>query len=96
MIFDPVANVWRSATPPKDPTRARVLTPEQYAARVENGRRAAAAQKELAAYIASPEYQQEVADMMARQEARKGQMRPLPGSYPGWFIYAGFRRRRRS
>jgi hypothetical protein len=88
MVYDPVTNTWRSQT------TDRVLTPAQYEARCENARKAAAAQKELHAYLKSEEYQQEEAEMMKRLEERtKRPPRPLPGWQPGWHIYAGRVRR---
>src|SRR5262245_7879145 len=70
MVYDPVTNMWRSQT------SNRVLTPEQYAARVENAKKAAAASKALGEYMRTDEYKQEV-DAMVNCPA--GPMRRLPG-----------------
>jgi hypothetical protein len=91
MYFDAETNLWRSHT------SDRVLTVEQYEARCAQGRIAAKASKDRAAYIASPEYQQEVAAMETRSKDNRTPMHPLPGGDPGWYIFAGgFRRTRRS
>jgi hypothetical protein len=94
MVFDPVTNVWRSATPPKDPTRARVLTSAHYEARVENGKKAAAAQKELHAYLKSDEWREIEAEQDARRKASEGQpMRKLPGqSWADYQMYVALNR----
>ena len=74
MYFDEKTGLYRSHT------SDRVLTVEQYKARCAQGKIAAAASKAQAAYLASEDYQRDVAEMMARQEARKDRpMIRLPG-----------------
>jgi len=89
MYFDEKTGLYRSHT------SDRVLTVEQYKARCENGKIAAAASKAQAAYLASEDYQRDVAEMMARQEARKDRPMILPGGGDGWDYGFYMRRGRR-
>jgi hypothetical protein len=73
-VFNEELNRWVS------PTTGKSYSIEQYERLCETGRKAAATAKERAAIVASEDYQRDVAEMMARQEARKDQpMIRLPG-----------------
>ena len=89
MYFDEKTGLYRSHT------SDRVLTVEQYKARCAQGKIAAAASKAQAAYLASEDYQRDVAEMMARQEARKDRPMILPGGGDGWDYGFYMRRGRR-
>ena len=67
------------------PRTGKQYTDADYQKRCEQGRKVAAEQKTLAAYIVSPEYQQERAESLAHMEANAGEMRPLPGSH-AWYV----------
>jgi len=77
------------------PTTGKSYSIEQYKRLCETGRKAAATAKERAAIVASEDYQRDVAEMMARQEARKDRPMILPGGGDGWDYGFYMRRGRR-
>lgn len=89
MYLDEATGLYRSHT------SDRVLTPAQYEARCAQGKIAAAAQKEIAAYLASDEWKEIEAESSAKMQANANKPLKLPG-WDGWDVGFYMRRGRRS
>ena len=76
------------------PTTGKSYSIEQYERLCETGRKAAAVSKAIAEYTSSPEWQAEMDEIMACQEARKHRPMILPGG-DGWDYGFDVRRARR-